>query len=192
VLDYILAERADLDGSRVCVIGHSRLGKTALWCAAQDERFFAVASNDSGYGGAATSKGGTPESEKARDFADDRNAVWDWFCNNFMNYVDKENEKPYDQSWLLACIAPRLLYVGSAAEDFWADPTSEFVSTLWASQAWELLGKTGLVTPDKLPEAGDVCADGNIGYHMRPGTHFLSREDWNNYMNFLDRHLGKA
>ena len=191
IMDY-LETREDLDYKHTALIGHSRLGKTALWASAQDERFWCTISNDSGYGGAATSKGGTPESEKARDFADDRNAVWDWFCNNFMNYVDKENEKPYDQSWLLACIAPRLLYVGSAAEDFWADPTSEFVSTLWASQAWELLGKTGLVTPDKLPEAGDVCADGNVGYHMRPGTHFLSREDWNNYMNFLDRHLGKA
>jgi glutamate racemase len=39
VLDYLIAERADLDCEHVSVIGHSRLGKTALWCAAQDERF---------------------------------------------------------------------------------------------------------------------------------------------------------
>ena len=190
IMDY-LQTRDDLDHEHTTIIGHSRLGKTALWAGAQDTRFWCTISNCSGYGGAATSKGGSPESEKIRDFADDRNAVWDWFCNNFMTFEDKENEKPYDQSWLLACVAPRLLYVGSAVDDFWADPKSEFVSTLWASQAWEMLGKTGLVTPDKLPEAGDVCADGNVGYHMRHGSHFLSREDWNNYMDFIDRHLGK-
>ena len=190
IMDY-LETRDDLDYKHTTVIGHSRLGKTALWAGAQDERFWCTISNDSGYGGAATSKGGTPESEKIRDFADDRNAVWDWFCNTFMDFVDKENEKPYDQSWLLACVAPRLLYVGSAVGDFWADPQSEFASTLWASKAWEMLGQPSLIMPDKLPEAGDVFADGNVGYQMRNGTHFLSREDWNKYMDFIDRQLGR-
>ena len=37
-LDYLLT-RPEFDAANVAVIGHSRLGKTALWCAAQDERF---------------------------------------------------------------------------------------------------------------------------------------------------------
>ena len=189
-MDY-LQTREDIDREHVAVIGHSRLGKTSLWAGAQDERFWCTISNCSGYAGAATSKGIAEDSEHAWHFGDWHNRNWTWCCNTFMDYVDKEDQKPYDQSWLLASVAPRLLYVGSAVEDRWADPAGEFAATLWASQAWEMLGKTGLVTPDKMPDAGDVLGEGNVGYHMRYGSHFLSREDWNNYIAFLNRHLGK-
>ena len=190
VMDY-LQTRDDIDREHIAVIGHSRLGKASLWAGAQDERFWCTISNDSGYGGAATSKGIAEDSEHSWHFGENYNRNWTWCCDNFMNYTDKEDQKPYDQSWLLACCAPRLLYVGSAVEDRWADPAGEFVATVWAAKAWEMLGKTGLITADRMPEAGEVSGEGNVGYHMRFGTHFLSREDWNNYIAFLDRHLGR-
>ena len=185
VLDYLLT-RKDLDAVHTSVIGHSRLGKTALWTAAQDERFWCAISNDSGYGGAATSKHG--HGERVRDFL--RAGSWDWYCENFKQYTDElEDQKPYDQSYLLAMLAPRYLCVGSAEEDRGADPESEFLTSLWASQAWELFGQPGLVTPDRLPCAGDVLDGGSIQYHLRSGRHFLSREDWNYYMRFLNKKL---
>jgi len=187
VLDYLLT-REDLDAAHTAVIGHSRMGKTALWAGAQDERFFCTISNNSGYGGAATSKGG--HGERVRDFL--RVGSWDWYCENFKQFVDeKEDEKPYDQAFLLSLIAPRLLCVGSAIEDRGADPESEFLTTHWASQAWELLGEKGLVTPDKMPDVGDVLHEGNVGYHLRGGGHFLSREDWQYYIRFLNRKLDR-
>ena len=181
-LDYLLT-REDLDASHTAVVGHSRLGKTALWCGAQDERFFLTISNNSGYGGAATSRRG--KGERVRDFL--RAGSWDWFCENFKLYTDeKEDEKPYDQSFLLALVAPRYLYVGSAKEDRGADPHSEFLTALRASDAWELHGKPGLITPDRLPEPGELLHDGCIGYHVRTGDHFFSREDWQNYIRFMN------
>lgn len=78
--------------------------------------------------------------------------------------------------------------MGSAAEDWAADPKSEFLTALWASQAWELLGEKGLVTPDRMPVPGDVMHGGSVGYHLREGDHFLSREDWNHYFDFLKKH----
>lgn len=186
-MDYLLT-RDDLDTDHIAVIGHSRLGKTALWTAAQDERFWCAISNDSGYGGAATSKHG--EGERVRDFL--RAGSWDWYCENFKLFTDgKEDEKPYDQSWLLSLIAPRLLCVGSAVEDRGADPKSEFLTSLWASQAWALLGERGLITPDRMPEVGDALHEGNVGYHLRAGKHYLSRADWQQYIRFLDRKLGR-
>lgn len=188
VMDYLCAERSeDLDTEHVAVIGHSRLGKTALWCAALDERFAAVISNDSGYGGAASSKFGTGEGIKNFLIA----GSWDFFCENFKQFEDRENEKPYDQAFLLSLIAPRYLCVGSARLDPGADPKSEFLTSLYASQAWELFGKKGLVCPDRLPEVGDHFTEGCVSYHLRDDLHFLSREDWQKYIAFLDLKFGK-
>ncbi len=181
VLDYLLT-RDDIEGQRTIVSGHSRLGKTALWTAAQDERFWGCIANASGYGGAATSKHGA--GERVRDFI--RAGSWDWFCENYKEFVDeKEDEKPYDQAYLLALIAPRLLCIGDASEDRGADPVSEYLTANWASQAWELHGEKGLISADRLPELGDVFHEGRIGFHYRWGYHFFAREDWNKYMEFF-------
>ena len=182
VMDYLVESRSDIDADKVAVVGHSRLGKTALWCGAQDERFAAVISNNSGYGGAASSKHGS--GERVTDFIDV--GSWDWFCENFKLYAgEKEDEKPYDQSFLLSLIAPRYLCVGSAVLDKGADPESEFLTTLHASKVWQMLGKRGLVCPDRMPEPGDVFGEGDICYHLRDYGHFLSRADWRVYIDFL-------
>ena len=116
-----------------------------------------------------------------------RAGSWDWFCENFKQFTgEAEDKKPYDQSVLLAMIAPRYLLVGSAEQDSGADPKSEFLTTLHASSAWEHLGERGLVTEDKMPEPGDYLGDGNVLYFYRKGRHYLSREDWLAYIRFLD------
>ena len=182
IMDYLVSERNELDTNKVALIGHSRLGKTALWCAAQDERFAAVISNNSGYGGAASSKHG--QGERITDFI--KLGSYDWFCPSFTDFKDKEDEKPYDQSFLLALIAPRYLLVGSAELDRGADPKSEFLTAFHASAAWELLGYKGLVTTDDMPKPGAFLGDGNILYHYREGKHSLIRDDWAAYIRFLN------
>jgi hypothetical protein len=184
VYDY-LSTVPELAPDRVAVVGHSRLGKTALWAGAQDERFWGVISNNSGFGGAAIAKHGT--GERVDDFR--RCGSWDWFCPNFLSFIGREDELPYDQHMLLALVAPRLLLIGSAEQDCGADPQSEFLSAYAASSVWELLGHKGLVTPDTFPSAGTTITEGSIGYHLRAGQHFLSRFDWGRYVDFLKRKL---
>ena len=150
----------------------------------EDERFAAVISNNSGYGGAASSKRGA--GERITDFI--RLGSDDWFCEGFKDFAgDKEDEKPYDQSFLLSLIAPRLLLVGSAELDRGADPTAELLTALHSSAAWELLGKRGLITPDEMPRPGVDLDEGDVLYHYRDGKHFLSRDDWMAYIKFLDK-----
>jgi hypothetical protein len=192
VLDYLFSDCPGLDAARTAVVGHSRLGKTALWCAALDERFAAAVSNDSGYGGAASSRRGT--GERVEDFI--RCGSWDWFCERFKDFGGAaEDRKPYDQSFLLAMIAPRPLFVSSASEDAAADPLAEFLTTVHASAAWELLGRPGLILPDgrggEPPRPGDELIAGNVGYHLRAGRHALMPEDWAACLRFLDLRFGR-
>lgn len=186
VLDDLLT-MPEIDHSRVSVAGHSRLGKTALWCAAQDERFSSVIANNSGFAGAALASRG--HGEKVSDFI--RCGSSDWFCPRFTSYLGRENELPFDQHDVLALIAPRRICVGSAALDVGADPPSEFLSCLAASDVYRLLGRSGLITPDRFPEPGTVLHEGEIGYHIRPGSHYFSRTDWLAYLSYLRHHEHK-
>jgi len=182
VMDY--CQTLDcLDLSRGAVIGHSRLGKTALLAGMMDERFRFVISNNSGCSGAALARG-----KKGEDIESICDLIGYWFAPNYQKYRQKEETLPLDQHFLVAAIAPRYVYVASASEDFSADPVSEYLSCCAADEVYEKLGLKGFVHPDTLPEAGDVFHEGHIGYHMRRGVHYLSREDWNHYCRFIINH----
>lgn len=171
-----------VDKERIAVVGHSRLGKTALVAGAFDERFSLTVSNDSGGAGAAIFRGKT--GEMVKNFRGGTSGHW--FAGNFRNYVRRENEMPFDMHYLLSMVAPRNLYVCSAKEDAHADPKSEFLSCVAASEVYETIFKIdGLVTTkDTIPEEPVVFPEGNIGYHMRDGHHFLSRYDWQCFMKY--------
>lgn len=179
VMDYAETRSDVLDLDCAIVCGHSRLGKTALLAAAVDERFSFAYSNDSGCAGAAISRG--KEGENVKKIS---GKFPYWFCENYQKYGDREEEMPFDQHCLVASIAPRKVLIGSASEDAWADPLSEMLCCLAASPAFE----QGFVCEDRLPEPGDKWFNGDIGYHLRKGLHYFSREDWLRLIEFVNRH----
>lgn len=166
-----VGEQPGVDPAAMIVIGHSRMGKAALWAGAQDDQFPMVVSNNSGCGGASPSRRTVGETVGVIT-----DAFPHWFCHRFAEFGRREGELPVDQHQLLALIAPRAVYVASAEEDLWADPDGERLSTLAAEPAFALFG-------------GSAPA---VGYHIRPGGHAILPEDWAHYLSFARDHLETA
>ena len=163
-----LIRREDIDKDNIAVIGHSRLGKTALWCGGHDERIRFTCVNDSGCSGAAMERGKNPESETAEKIY--RRFPF-WFCENYQAHGFDVGNMPFDQHMAIAACCPRYVLVTSASLDTWADPASEERSCIAARPAWELFG-----------------AQEGVNYFLRDGIHFLSLNDWTYFMDFIDAH----
>ena len=172
----------EIDADKALCIGHSRLGKTALWAGVNDERFKVVCVNDSGCGGAALSRRLYGETLFAM-FHYSKVATY-WFNDEMDQYCRHPEKLPFDQHCLLALVAPRCLCIHSATEDLWADPKGEYLSLHHAGKVFELFGKEPLASavqpPPDTPVGKDVC------YLLRTGKHNILLDDWRAYLDAAD------
>jgi hypothetical protein len=182
-MDY-LEKDTDVDGGRVAIFGHSRLGKTALWAGARDTRFSLVIANESGEGGAAISR--RNYGERTQDL---NTRFPHWFDGNFKKYNGREEEMPFDSHMLLSLTAPRGLYVASAEEDRWSDPRGEFLGAANASPVWQMFARKGLGTME-MPGLHQPVGE-HVRYHIRAGKHDVTAYDWEQYLKFAAAEWGR-
>jgi hypothetical protein len=182
IMDFMETE-ALIDHKKVILMGHSRLGKTALWAGANDQRFGIVISNNSGCGGAALSR------RRFGEKLSDINTNYPhWFAKNFHYFNENESTLKVDQHMLIALMAPRPVYVASASKDAWADPRGEFLATKAASPIYRLYGKKA-IEMEQFPPV-NTPFHGTMGYHLRDGKHDVTDYDWEQYIKFANQHLG--
>ena len=182
-LDYLQTDK-DVDGQRVILFGHSRLGKTVLWAGAQDTRFAAVIANGSGEMGAALSR---------RNYGETVDDVCKrfgyWMSGNFQQFSNRWSALPVDSHFLISLIAPRPLFLNSGSEDKWADPTGEFLAARAATPVYELFGKTGITETNFPPLDQPLKHDLWLNCHV--GKHDVLPSDWDKFLEFAAAHFPK-
>ena len=161
-----------VDTDRITVAGHSRLGKAALWAAANDARIGTIFANNAGCGGTAPAAHQVGETLSG-------------MATEFPHWLQgKPDPSPLDQHHLMGCIAPRKLYVASADRDLWADPVGTYEALSAAATLWP--------DPMEWPSSETMwCAPNNIhhpfvGHHLRSGEHEMLPEDWRAFLAFLN------
>ena len=182
ILDY-LETVPEINAEKAAVIGHSRLGKAALWAGVCDERFKLVCVNNSGCGGTAPSR---------RLYGETLYSMFNyhkignyWFVESLKEKALTPEKLPFDQHQLVSLIAPRSVSVHCATLDQWADPKGEYLSLYEAGKVYRLYGKKDILSSPLPPEKGSAGGR-NASYYLRVGKHDIVLEDWNHYMDMAD------
>lgn len=179
VVDYLLGEIwvsapngiPDVDPDKLIITGHSRRGKAALLAGALDERFAMVVPNGSGCGGAGSFLVQGTFCETLGIITSDF-TYKAWFQKDFNQYGGREIDLPFDQHFLRALVAPRLVLSTDGVGDLWANPLGTQAVYEAVIPVYEFLG-----------------ARNNNAIHFRGGFHAFSEEDFNVLLDFADKML---
>ncbi|HKB04808.1 MAG TPA: acetylxylan esterase [Gemmataceae bacterium] len=188
-VDYLATLKGEIDTRRIAAVGHSRLGKTTLLAAAFDERIAMAIPLQAGTGGSAPSRPIGSQASKAESVKRINTSFPHWFNAAFKEFNEDPSQLPFDQNCLVALCAPRPVLFSNAVEDLWANPEGQFEVLKAAEPVYRLLGAGGL-DAKAVPPLGKLV-DSRLGYFVRAGKHSMTREDWEAFWAFADKHFGK-
>lgn len=188
-LDHLLTDPA-VDGRRIGIEGLSRYGKAALVAMAYDPRFAIGFIGSSGEGGAKLHR--RDFGERVENLA--ASGEYHWMAGNFLKYAGPLgwDDLPVDQHQLIALAAPRPMFIGAGNFDAdpWVDPKGSFLAATAAGPVYRLLGVTGLAT-GAYSGVGTEIVGGDLAFRQHSGGH-TNGPNWDAFLDFAERHLGKA
>lgn len=166
------------DTDWIAFTGHSRGGKTAMLAGVLDARARVVNPNETCAGACScyrihmtgVSEDGikTQRSETLSDLCRRFNF---WMGPDLKEYGDREAELPFDEHFLKALVAPRILLVGEAASDMWSNPIGSWMTSRAAEEVYKLYGKRE-----------------NLYWYFRSGYHYHKPEDLAMLVSVIKHH----
>lgn len=165
------------DLSLVTFTGHSRGAKAAMLAGVLDERATIVNPNATCQGGCSSyrisMKALTEEGdEKVSETLSSLSEKFDfWIGPSMKEYIGREETLPFDSHFLKALVAPRILLIGDAASDIWANPIGTWQTSMAAAEIYKFLG----------------CEE-NLIWYFRRGHHQHARADIDMLLNVI-RHV---
>ena len=132
IIDYFETDNA-IDAKCIAIQGTSRLGRTALWSAAQDDRVTAAFPAVCGEAAAALAR--RDWGETVDDMAQNYGYQ---LGGNYQKWVGRWDDMPIDSHMLIASVAPRGLFVNGGTMDQWMDPVGMFLGLVHAGPAYKL------------------------------------------------------
>ncbi|MBI3822128.1 MAG: acetylxylan esterase [Planctomycetes bacterium] len=186
VIDYLETLEDEIDTKRIIVVGHSRLGKTALLCCAFGERVALCIPHQAGCGGSGPSRPavGNKGAESVKRI---NTSFPHWFNKRFKDFNEEPERLPFDQHCLIALCAPAPVLLSNAVDDKWANPDGQFALLVAADPVYKLMGSKGIAAKN-MPAVGKLM-DSPLGYWIRAGKHSMNRDDWQVFLDFADKHL---
>jgi hypothetical protein len=184
-IDYLETDKA-IDARCIGIQGTSRLGRTALWSAAQDDRVTVAFPAVCGEAAAAIAR--RDWGETVDDMA--QNFPWQ-LGGNYQKWVGRWDNMPVDSHMLIACVAPRGLFVNGGTTDQWMDLVGMFLGMVHAGPAYRLVGARDLGV-EKLPPIDKIVMDGDLAWSYHTGGHMATPTEWTAFLEFADRHFKNA
>ena len=163
--------------------GHSRTGKAALLAGVTDERFKLVVPNGSGCGGAATYRNYRAGAETLELLTREERWLF-WMHKDIRRFVGREQELPFDQHFMRALVAPRVVLSNDGYDDTWANNFGTQVCYQGAQSVFDLLGapKNNMA---KFREGGHTFNAEDAGVMLDVADWYFSGGDFPKNMNNL-------
>jgi hypothetical protein len=193
LIDYLETD-PQVNANMIGLTGHSRYGKATLVAMAYEPRIAIGFPSDAGSLG--TKMNRRHWGQDLENSASTRE--YHWMAGSFFQwagplvpgqYLPRKIERcPVDAHSLLALCAPRPVFINGGTWSTWTDPYGMYLTTVYASPVYELLGKKGMVMNDEKPLVDKAYIEGNIGFRFHEGGH-TDAPDWPAFFEFVKRVL---